>query len=177
MKSRVVEINLKVLNGTSLEPVDSGLGPGPYPIIQPEISMITFVSSETFRITRQSITRDLHSLSRLGSIHSRNSTRSLRLSAPGHFNPTKRLFSHLRKAHSTSLPSSRTPNTRLPVSICLRPYATYSNSILGMAISKSAPTDIIKGLSAKYDKAIESGDLLFFPSTNTTYEENGVEVC
>ncbi|KAK7685175.1 hypothetical protein QCA50_011538 [Cerrena zonata] len=137
--------------------------------------MITFVSSETFRITRQSITRDLFSLSRLGSIHSRNRTRSLRLSASGYFNPTKGFFSHPRKAHSTSLPSSRTPSTRPVVSICLRPYATHSNSNLGMAISKSAPTDIIKGLSAKYDKAIESGDLLFFPSTNTTYEENGVE--
>ena len=93
--------------------------------------MISFTSSRsragTLRITRQSIVRDYFSLSRLqpparagvatyqsdssrttGNSNS-NSFRSLRLTHHRHL----RSFSHLRKAHSTSLASSssRTPNS------------------------------------------------------------------
>ena len=169
--------------------------------------MISFTSSRsragTLRITRQSIVRDSFSLSRLqtraragvatyqsdssrttGNSNS-NSFRALRLTHHRHL----RSFSHLRKAHSTSLAStsssSRTPNscrfysdtTTTPSRSGLDSSPSLGAVTAGMTISKSTAAEIIKSLPDKYTKATESGDLLFFPSTTTVYEENGVEVC
>ena len=167
--------------------------------------MISFTSSRaragTLQITRQSIVRDSFSLSRLqtraragvatyqsdlsrttGNSNS-NSFRALRLTHHRHL----RSFSHLRKAHSTSLASSssRTPNscrfysdaTTTPSRSSLDSSLSFGAVTAGMTISKSTAAEIIKGLPDKYTKATESGDLLFFPSTTTVYEENGVEVC
>lgn len=165
--------------------------------------MICLVSSaqlqraraKTLSITRQSIVRYPHRLSRLRlgpavSIanlkipvvpRSRNySFRSLTYLASTSHRSTNITFPHLRKAHSTSLPSLSTPRLKVVFGSTYRFYttSTYSRSRsgLGMSISKSTPADIIKSLSEKYDKAIESGDLLFFPSTNTVFDENGIEV-
>ena len=170
--------------------------------------MISFTSSRsragTLRITRQSTVRDSFSLSRLqaqaragvatyqsdssrttGNSNS-NNFRALRLTHHRHL----RSFSHLRKAHSTSLAStssssSRTPNscrfysdtTTTPSRSGLDSSSSLAAVTAGMTISKSTAAEIIKGLPDKYTKATESGDLLFFPSTTTVYEENGVEVC
>ena len=168
--------------------------------------MISFTSSRsragTLKITRQSIVRDSFSLSRLqtraragvatyqsdssrttGNSNS-NSFRALRPTHHRHL----RSFSHLRKAHSTSLAStssSRTPNscrfysdtTTTPSRSGLDSSLSFGAVTAGMTISKSTAAEIIKSLPDKYTKATESGDLLFFPSTTTVYEENGVEVC
>ena len=57
---------------------------------------------------------------------------------------------------------------------------TFVDSTMTVEVSPGAPStpkEIISSLPECFDKAKESGELLFFPSTVHTHPENGVEVC
>ena len=84
------------------------------------------------------------------------------------------------------LKSSSRPNpglflsTSSPLRIAIHSYSTSAkNNPSRMAIASvpNTPADIIAQLQSSFDKAKESGDVLFFPSTVHKHSEFGVEVC
>lgn len=82
-----------------------------------------------------------------------------------------------------TLPLTRNSLTSLS---CTRTFSSLptTNTPLACAVSHTVPikmshtpAEIVAQLPERFDKARESGDVLFFPSTISKHQAHGVEVC
>lgn len=77
--------------------------------------------------------------------------------------------SHTGSRLHTAIPASSRPNYRL--------HSDLFSADLTTSNMPSTHSEILQQLPTRFDKALEAGDLLFFPSTSHKHEAYGVEVC